>query len=548
MYAHPNGRCPCKCIPHSTYPGMYAARGPPPQVAPVLPHQILETERETFFENIISFNKQRDVTIRIPSLGHVEVDLFQLYRNVTFRGGMEAVAKSRSFRQVAESIGIPETSTNSGYLLKKHYENFLYAYEIVHYWGGSLEEGFAHEPPLTPAPPPVQPQPELVLPTVHFDLQLEEITSRPLFRYDYTPVDDIELQMYEDEDSSLYKIICWLDCHDDVLIRKGVNNLLRLTSDSAVSFFPPRFPMILSRVLRIAKVAVNNWKQSIKVNHFDFDLSYKCLLILRNLAQSEENAKYFAERPEFPELSCTILEMHTSSDQIDHVIFLTSLEFFAAMCPYLSITPLNFEKDQPGISQLDLTPFLKPLTQLLTSSNVTITLASATCLFGLFLNPLNEDKLFLSAKLLVPAVSKCLTYCHSILFNLNKPIPPNFPLFTRLHLSLLSIIYYFSIFGISSKISVCTGNVVQCLVEVLDSPTIVPQSTRIAMNIIIQLLQVAENRLVFRPFYSIFMKCACGLNSDLDDVIDTSDYDPQLGAVINEVRLLCCKIVFGGDS
>ena len=66
---------------------------------------------------------------RIPTLGHNELDLYALYHAIIKRGGVETVITNKGWRQVAESLRLPASCTDSGFRLKLHYCSYLYPYE-----------------------------------------------------------------------------------------------------------------------------------------------------------------------------------------------------------------------------------------------------------------------------------------------------------------------------------------------------------------------------------------------------------------------------------
>ena len=89
--------------------------------------------------------------IRIPQLGHKEVDLYILYKEVIVRGGVDNVSQGRHWKEVADCFGFPKTCTNAGYTLRMHYKRILTPYETKFYWG--VDEPYNAEVEL-PLPSP----------------------------------------------------------------------------------------------------------------------------------------------------------------------------------------------------------------------------------------------------------------------------------------------------------------------------------------------------------------------------------------------------------
>lgn len=58
---------------------------------------------------------------RIPFLGHKEIDLHHLYKEVTARGGLNEVLNKKAMKEVASTFKLPSTCTSAGYALRVHY-------------------------------------------------------------------------------------------------------------------------------------------------------------------------------------------------------------------------------------------------------------------------------------------------------------------------------------------------------------------------------------------------------------------------------------------
>ena len=79
-----------------------------------------------------TYNVELDVTLgwKTPTVGGQKLDLSKMYRVVaTDRGGHNAVTVAKQWKQVADAFLVPKTMTNSSFLMRTHYERFLYEFE-----------------------------------------------------------------------------------------------------------------------------------------------------------------------------------------------------------------------------------------------------------------------------------------------------------------------------------------------------------------------------------------------------------------------------------
>ncbi|KAL0251012.1 hypothetical protein GEMRC1_000226 [Eukaryota sp. GEM-RC1] len=511
--------------PPSTFAGVYPIRGTQLPQAPPVPASVLNEERNHFFENIKAFNASRSVALFIPRIGHTEVDLFNY-----------------TVKQVADVIGIPETSTNAGYLLGKHYRHLLLSYELVHLWGSTLAEAFENKlpsrelpMPSTPAAVPIQSFESAPLPVLPFNIFIEDIVSRPLFKYDFTEVDSVDLANYSEEDTSIHKLCLFLESNIESLIQKGLSILLYLSNDKLFSFCPARYPLLLPLVLKIA----SNLPQVFSLptspsRRRTLEICTKALVFLRNIAQTEETAKVLAESDDYPMLICSIL----SSSTAEHELLLISLDFFAALSPFLSLSSIN-----PDKQSLDLSLFIAPLVSYMTNPNLFFCLSACTSLLGLCLNPLNEDRLIINSKVLIPSIIFVLNWSQDSLFQVEgNSESVNFDLVSRIHYQILTIIFYFSDFDISSKVAICKPSVVQCLIQLVESPSIVPNASKLASRIVASLLAARPNVFVFRQFYDSFIKAGCGLTSRGDEVDLNLQRNTEHASALQEIRYWATRI------
>lgn len=77
---------------------------------------------------------------KLPRLGHKDVDLHTLYKEVIGRGGVMEVINKKCWKEVASVFNFPSTCTNAGYTLRINYMKLLYPYELKYFHNLSDEE------------------------------------------------------------------------------------------------------------------------------------------------------------------------------------------------------------------------------------------------------------------------------------------------------------------------------------------------------------------------------------------------------------------------
>lgn len=72
--------------------------------------------------------------VRVPEMGSRALDLYELYKRVTARGGLNVVVSNKLWKPVAKELGIPLGScTDYGYRLRRHYMRYLLPYEQLYH-------------------------------------------------------------------------------------------------------------------------------------------------------------------------------------------------------------------------------------------------------------------------------------------------------------------------------------------------------------------------------------------------------------------------------
>ncbi|XP_077396183.1 AT-rich interactive domain-containing protein 1B isoform X3 [Festucalex cinctus] len=98
-----------------------------------------EPERRTWVERYLSFMEERGTPVsQLPIVGKKPLDLWKLYIAVREIGGLAVVNKNKKWRELSTTLSVG-TSSSSASSLKKHYIQFLFAYEC------KMERG--EEPP-----------------------------------------------------------------------------------------------------------------------------------------------------------------------------------------------------------------------------------------------------------------------------------------------------------------------------------------------------------------------------------------------------------------
>ncbi|CAM0883865.1 unnamed protein product [Alopecurus aequalis] len=73
--------------------------------------------------------------LKVPIIGGKDLDLHQLFKEVTSRGGIDKVKAENRWREVTGSFVFPATATNASFMLKKYYMSLLYHFEQLYFFG-----------------------------------------------------------------------------------------------------------------------------------------------------------------------------------------------------------------------------------------------------------------------------------------------------------------------------------------------------------------------------------------------------------------------------
>uniref|UniRef100_A0A672ZJ68 AT rich interactive domain 1B (SWI1-like) n=1 Tax=Sphaeramia orbicularis TaxID=375764 RepID=A0A672ZJ68_9TELE len=104
-----------------------------------------EPERRPWVERYLSFMEERGTPVpTLPAVGKKPLDLWRLYLAVRDLGGLAMVNKNKKWRELSSLLNVG-TSSSSASSLKKHYIQYLFAYEC------KMERG-EEPPPEAPGP------------------------------------------------------------------------------------------------------------------------------------------------------------------------------------------------------------------------------------------------------------------------------------------------------------------------------------------------------------------------------------------------------------
>ncbi|XP_006665033.2 high mobility group B protein 15-like [Oryza brachyantha] len=85
---------------------------------------------------------QMGTKLKVPIIGGKDLDLHQLFKEVTSRGGIDKVKSDNRWREVTASFIFPATATNASFMLKKYYMSLLYHLEQLYLFQA---QGWHHE-------------------------------------------------------------------------------------------------------------------------------------------------------------------------------------------------------------------------------------------------------------------------------------------------------------------------------------------------------------------------------------------------------------------
>lgn len=87
-----------------------------------------------FMETLEKLHATLGTKFMVPTVGGRELDLHQLFMEVTSRGGIDKVIAERRWKEITASFNFPPTATNASFVLRKYYISLLHNYEQLYFF------------------------------------------------------------------------------------------------------------------------------------------------------------------------------------------------------------------------------------------------------------------------------------------------------------------------------------------------------------------------------------------------------------------------------
>ncbi|XP_065863028.1 high mobility group B protein 10 [Euphorbia lathyris] len=99
---------------------------------PTALYQDVLQSSQLFWEKLGAFHRSFATKFTVPTVGGKSLDLYQLFVEVTSRGGLEKVIRDRRWKEVIAAFNFPSTITSASFVLRKYYLSLLYHFEQVY--------------------------------------------------------------------------------------------------------------------------------------------------------------------------------------------------------------------------------------------------------------------------------------------------------------------------------------------------------------------------------------------------------------------------------
>ncbi|XP_070402412.1 AT-rich interactive domain-containing protein 3A [Nothobranchius furzeri] len=89
-----------------------------------------DEKRKGFLDDLFYFMQQRGTPVnRIPIMAKQVLDLYNLYKLVTEKGGLVEVINKKIWREITKGLNLPTSITSAAFTLRTQYMKYLYPYE-----------------------------------------------------------------------------------------------------------------------------------------------------------------------------------------------------------------------------------------------------------------------------------------------------------------------------------------------------------------------------------------------------------------------------------
>ncbi|PWZ26560.1 High mobility group B protein 15 [Zea mays] len=102
--------------------------------ARVTEHADVVADAARFRAALEGLHAHMNTRLKVPIIGGKDLDLHQLYKEVTSRGGIDKLKAENRWREVTASFIFPATATNASFMLKKYYMSLLYHFEQLYFF------------------------------------------------------------------------------------------------------------------------------------------------------------------------------------------------------------------------------------------------------------------------------------------------------------------------------------------------------------------------------------------------------------------------------
>lgn len=103
--------------------------------ARMVEHKAVVEDAALFTVALEKLHAHMGTKLKVPIIGGKDLDLHQLFKEVTSRGGIDKVKAENRWREVTGSFIFPATATNASFMLKKYYMSLLYHFEQLYFFG-----------------------------------------------------------------------------------------------------------------------------------------------------------------------------------------------------------------------------------------------------------------------------------------------------------------------------------------------------------------------------------------------------------------------------